>query len=375
MMAIATRRVDPWLLLGTGGLLLLGVGVAASVGGAESPGAPFEGGPGARQLLLASAGVGVAGAASMLDYHLLRRHALWLYLGALALLVAALVIGVDIHGSRRWLGIGTATLQPSELAKVAVVVMMAALLAGRAASATLTLVALGVATPAIALVVLEPDTGTALVLATGSLAVVIAAGAPWRVVASLLIAAVAVVPLLFAVAVPDYQRERLAVFVDPARDPLGSGFNVRQAEVAISTGGLTGDGLFNEGDSSLEHVAARGSDFVFAQVGEDLGLAGTLAILALFGLVVWRGFEAARAAPDAFGQLLAAGLTSIMVAQAALHIAVNVRLFPATGITLPFVSAGGTSVVTVCLIVGLLQSIAAQRPASVREQWTAARWR
>jgi len=372
---MAARRMDPWLLAGMAGLLLVGVGIAASVGGAESPGAPFEGGPGARQLLLASAGLGIALAASMVDYRLLRRHALWLYLGALALLVAALVIGIDIHGSRRWLGVGAATVQPSELAKIAVLVMMSAALAGRLVGAGLTMLALGLAMPAIALVVIEPDTGTALVLATGSLALVIAAGAPWRVVASLLIAAVAVVPLLLAVAVPDYQRERLAVFVDPARDPLGSGFNVRQAEVAISTGGLTGDGLFNEDESSLEHVAARGSDFAFAQVGEDLGLAGNIAVLALFGLIAWRGFEAARTAPDAFGQLLAAGLTSIVVAQAALHVAVNVRLFPATGITLPFVSAGGTSVLTVCLIVGLLQSIAAQRPASSREQWTAVRWR
>jgi rod shape determining protein RodA len=213
-------------------------------------------------------------------------------------------------------------------------------------------------------VLVEPDTGTALVLSVTWLAMAVAGGTPWRSLGEILATGLGGVPLAFALAVPDYQRERLAVFLDPARDPLGSGFNVRQAEIAIGAGGLSGYGVFDGWggtESALTHVAARASDFVFAQLAEDLGLPGSLAILVLFGIIAWRGYEVARTAEDEFGRLLASGLTSVLVAQAAIHIAVNLRLFPATGITLPFVSAGGTSLVVACAAIGLIESVALRR--------------
>lgn len=374
-MTSATARLDGWLTGAAVALLALGVLAAASAGGATSLAAPFEGGPGTRQLVLAALGLAALAAVSLTDYRWLARHAIALYVLTLALLTAVLLLGFDANGARRWIDLGAGTVQPSELTKVVLVAALAALLAGRRPAGGLAGAALLVTVPLAGLVLLQPDAGTAFVLVLAWLISIVAAGVSWRVIGVVLVAGVAVVPLVFAVAVPDYQRERLAVYFDPARDPLGSGFNVRQAELAIGSGGLTGNGLFDGEPSALEPVAARASDFVFAQIAEDLGLLGTGALLALFGILAWRGLEAARRAPDAFGQLLAAGLTLTIVAQAALHIAVNVRVIPATGITLPLVSAGGSSVLVVCLAIGLLQSVAARGPASAREQWSGARWR
>jgi rod shape determining protein RodA len=280
------------------------------------------------------------------------------------LLLAVLAIGLATHGSRRWLELGPLSFQPSELAKLGLVVALAALFADRAPRGLVLVLSAGLAGLLLLLVLVEPDTGTSLVIGLTWLAVAFAAGCSWRGLGGLLAVGGGVVPLAFALAVPAYQRERLAVFLDPARDPLGSGFNLRQAEIAIGSGGVTGNGVLDAWggtESALAHVAARASDFVFAQLGEDLGLVGTLAVLGLFALVAWRGYEVARTASDQFGRLLAAGLTSLLVTQAALHIAVNLRLFPATGITLPFVSAGGTSLLVACVAVGLIESVALRR--------------
>ena len=169
-------------------------------------------------------------------------------------------------------------------------------------------------------------------------------------------------------AVPAYQRERLAVFLDPERDPLGSGFTLRQVEVAYATGGTTGRG-FGGAPSALDGVATRASDFAFAQLGEFAGVAGTLAVIALFGLIAWRGYSIAANAPDRFGRLLAAGLTTSIVLQAAMHMAVNLRLFPATGIPLPFVSTGGSALLATFAAIGMLQAVASQRRTGMHDRW------
>jgi rod shape determining protein RodA len=275
-----------------------------------------------------------------------------------------LALGIATHGSRRWLEFGALSFQPSELAKMALVLALAGLFADRDARGLTLVLSMTLAALVAFLVLVEPDTGSTLVVGLAWLALAVAAGTRWRILGGMMATGLGVVPLAFALAVPAYQRERLAVFLDPTRDPLGSGFNVRQAEIAIGSGGLGGNGAFDGWggtESALTHVAARASDFVFAQVAEDLGLAGTLAVVALFGLIAWRGYRVASAAPDEFGRLLAAGLTSIVVGQGLVHMAVNLRLFPATGITLPFVSAGGTSLLVTCAAIGLIESVAAHR--------------
>ncbi|MDP6606960.1 MAG: FtsW/RodA/SpoVE family cell cycle protein [Dehalococcoidia bacterium] len=374
-MRTAIRRSDLWLLASV--LLLAPFGVLMVQSATLRPGArelsltPAA----ARQLALVIAGLAAMIGLARIDYRALRRLALPLYGGTIVLLAVVLLIGITQFGARRWLGVGGATVQPSELAKIAIPVMLAAYLADRPRLARTTPVAVALLAAPLALVVVQPDTGTTLVLGSVWVAMLIVWGAPWRVLGTLFAIALAMVPLLFALAVPGYQRERIAVFLDPGRDPLGSGFNLQQAEAALRSGGLTGRGLFGGEDSALAYVNARSSDFMLSHVGEELGLIGGLATLALVTLLVWRGLSAARTAPDRFGRLLATGLTAAVFTQAAIHAAANLRALPASGIPLPFVSQGGSSLLVMCIAAGLLQSIAAHRMPDPREQWGARRWR
>ena len=373
MIRPAVGRGDPWLLLSV--LALAPLGVLMIYTSSTHSGSELRvSGPVLRQLLVALVGVAAMPALARFDYRALRRLSAPAYAVALLLLVAVLAAGVSEYGARRWLGAGGATMQPSEPAKLVVVLMLAAYLSERTPKAASVVASFGILLAPLALVAWQPDAGTALVFIGAWLGVVVAWGVPWRLLGGLLVVVAALVPLMFAVAVPGYQRERIAVFLDPARDPLGSGFSLQQAEAALRSGGLTGRGLFDEGGSVLEGVAARASDFIFAQVGEQLGLAGALLLLGLLCLLIWRGLRASRAAPDAFGRLLAAGLTMTIFVQAFVHIAVNLRLLPATGIPLPFISQGGSSLLMMCVAAGLLQSVASHRPASAREQWTGERW-
>ena len=358
-------RLDGWLAGAVVALLALGV-LTAGVGN----------GGAARQALFASVALAALLTMARLDYRLLRTSSLPAagYALALLALVAVLVAGSAEFGSQRWLGVGGSTVQPSEFAKVAIVAALAALAASRPPVSRSLLGSLALVAPPLALVALEPDAGTALVLLAAWLAVVVTWGMSWRPLAGIAIGALATTPLLFALAVPDYQRERIATFVDPGRDPLGSGFTLRQVELALGSGGLTGRGLLPPADSALAFVPARASDFVFALVGEQLGLLGAATVLALLAVIAWRGLLAAARAPDRLGRVLAAGLTAVIFAQATVHVAVNLRLLPATGIPLPFVSQGGSALVAMALAAGLVASVAARRPPTSREQWTAQRW-
>ena len=314
-----------------------------------------------RHAVLGGIGIVAMLVAARLDYRLLLRVSTLGYLGAAALLVAVVVVGESEYGARRWLAVGGSTVQPAEAAKLALVVALAAYAASRPPRAT-ALIVTGVLLAVLAAPVLaQPDTGTTVVLISTWVGIVVAWGVPWRTLGVLFAVGGAAVPLGYALLVPDYQRERLAVFLDPTRDPLGSGFSLRQVETALAAGGVTGEGLFGGAESHLASISGRSSDFIFALVGEELGIVGGLAVIVLFGLIAWRGFEASRHAPDAFGRLLAAGLTTLIVVQAFVNVAVNLRLFPATGLPLPFVSAGGSALLVMFVAIGLIQSVHSQR--------------
>jgi len=354
-------RTDRWLWLAVVALTGLGVLLVRSATLEQST-EPLLTTATVRQLVYVAAGGCGMLVLARLDYRLFQRATPAFYLLAVLLLVAVLFAGASEHGARRWLGAGAFTVQPSEFAKLALAVTLAAYAANRPPRAAAVLIS-GVITLLIGgLVAVEPDLGSALAISGVWLVMVVAWGTSWRVLAALFGSLVGALPLAFAIAVPAYQQERLAVFFDSGHDPLGSGFNQRLVEIAIGSGGATGRGLFNAADSTLSPVAARASDFIFALLGEELGLLGAGLVLALFGLVAWRGLEIARTAPDTFGRLLATALTAMIVVQACLNVAVNLRLFPATGIPLPFISQGGSALVAMLLAVGLLQSIARQRP-------------
>ena len=364
------RVADLWLLLAVAALAPVGLLILqwTGPGFGEAPDSAVI-----QQLVFVLVGGAAMLALSRIDYQLLRKGAAPLYLLGIALLLIVLALGEREFGAQRWIGLAGFTIQPSEFAKLATVVAAAALTADRppqvrAVMETGLLFAL-----TIGLVVLEPDLGTTIVLAIAWLALVVAWGVPWRLLGTLGIIALAVFPIMFAVAVPDYQRERLAVFFEPERDPLGTGFTSQRVELALGSGGLTGRG-FESDSSALDGIAARTSDFAFAQIVEVTGLLGGAALLALFVLITWRGFRAATIVPDDFGRLLAVGLTTLIIAQATIHVAVNLRIFPTTGLPLPFVSQGGSAMLAMFFAVGIIESVAAHRPATAEERWTGQRW-
>ena len=373
MMRPAIGRSDPWLLLPVLLLAPLGLLMLLSASG-DGFGDLRPGDPAARQLALTVAGVAIMLTLARVDYRWLRTLAAPTYGATLVLLVVVLAAGVSEFGARRWLGAAGATFQPSELAKPALVIALAAYAAGREPRPAAVLGALGLLAVPLALLIMQPDAGTALVLGGGGLAIGVTWGVRWRMLGMLAAAAVALTPLLFTVLVPGYQRERIAVFLDPARDPLGSGFDLQLAEAAIRSGGVAGRGVF-AGPSALDSVGAGTSDFMFARAAESLGLMGAALVIALLCLLVWRGLHAARVAPDAFGRLLATGLTMTVFVQAFVHVAVNVRLFPATGVPLPLVSQGGSSLLAMYIAAGLLLSVASQRAPGAHERWSGQRWR
>lgn len=362
------RRVvpDSALLLAVGLLVALGL---VMIRAATMP-APGElSGEVLRQLFYGVTGAGALVGASRLHTNFLRRLAPLIYAGSIASLLLVLALGSEEFGARRWIALGPVTVQPSEFAKIATVIAVAAYAADREPGAKVTIVSLGLALLPMALVLVEPDLGTTLVLGAAWVMLVAAWGVSWRVIGGMALLAVSILPIAFAVAVPDYQRERLDVFFHPDEDPLGSGFTMRQVEIALGAGGVTGQGI-DGAPSALDGVATRASDFAFAQLAEQMGLAGALMVLVLFGLVAWRGLEAALHSPDRFGRLLAGGLTATIVLQALMHVAVNTHLFPATGIPLPFISTGGSALVGMCISVGLILAVASQRSSAVHDLWS-----
>jgi rod shape determining protein RodA len=363
-------RTDGWLWVTVALLVPLGVLMvhSAALVSATAPSGLMP--EAARQATYAVVGVIAMVGAARLDYRLLQRYWVLVYALAVLLLFAVLVAGVAEHGARRWLGVGGFALQPSEFAKLALAVALAAYGAARHPRLAAVIAAFGLTALLAALVLLQPDLGTVVVLGGVVLLFLVGWGIPARVLLALAVVGVSLVPMALA-GVPAYQRERLAVFVDPERDPLGSGFNLRQIELALGTSGVTGHGLFSGAQSHLDAVAARSSDFMFGFVGAELGLAGALLLLALLALITWRGLRAARRAPDPFGRLLAVGVTGIVLVQALVNVSVNLRMFPATGIPLPFISQGGSSLVVMLVAVGLLQSVASRRPPTGHEQWHA----
>lgn len=328
-----------------------------------------------QQSVFLSIGVIVLIVAARFDYRLLRLS--WLPVIAIGIstivLLLVLVIGSTSFGARRWFLIGGYSVQPSEFAKLATIVAIAAFASYRNASSRWFIILLLAFLIPAGLILVEPDLGSALVLGSAWLVLMIAWPVSMRGLWAIAATVIAFVPLAFALAIPGYQRERLAVFLDPERDPLGSGFTLRQVEVALGAGGITGRGLEITG-SALSGLTTRNSDFALAQIGEQFGLIGTIGVILAFCLIAWRGLRIANSASDRFGKLLALGLTSLLVVQAMLHIAVNVRLFPATGIPLPFISLGGSSTVAACAMLGLLLSIASRHPAEPLERWSGERW-
>jgi len=317
-----------------------------------------------RQLIWAIGGVAAFLAASSFDYHVWRRLAPWLLGVSVLGLVVVLIpgVGIMVDGSRRWLGYGALRVQPTELAKVALLCCGANVLARRAdrlhewrqwTPVLILMGGLGL------LVMLEPDLDSAIVLAMIGFALLVVSGVRRLHLATLGSSALVVVTAL-AFAAP-YRRARMLAFLHPWKDQANTGYQIAQSLIALGSGGVSGVGL-GAGRAKWMFLPNAHTDFIFAVIGEELGLVGCLLVIALFAALGLVGFRVARRAPDQFGMLLAAGVTAWIVGQAAINLGAVVGLLPVSGITLPFLSAGGSSLVITMLGAGILANVARRTP-------------
>lgn len=312
-----------------------------------------------KQVVWAVLGIGLLGIAMRVDYRLLRRPVVMH--GALAISFVALVVvffAPEIKGTRRWLSAGGVGIQPSELAKAAVILFVAVVLERRMETMdrpARALAPVAVVTGLVCgLIVLQPDFGTAFTLLSIVGAMVFGAGLSYRWVAGL---TAALVPALCLVLVSaPYRVKRLLSFLDPWGDPTETGYQVVQSQIAVGTGGVLGQGLM-AGVQKLFYVPEAHTDFIYAVIAEETGLVGALAVLSCFGLILWRGLATAAAAPDRFGAILALGITVMVTFQAFFNISVVLGLLPTKGIPLPLVSAGGSSLLVNMLAMGILLNI------------------
>ncbi len=345
-----TLMVVVTLLIGFGSVLVL------------SATRRFDGGAAivARQALFIVIGLVAAAGVSLIDY---RRIADWwpvLYLGSLVVLAGVLTpLGTTVNGTRGWYRFGPVVLQPAEFAKLTTVIAVAAFLGSvdrvdlrRLAGALLLL-----GFP-MGLTLLQPDLGSALVFIVIGLGMLVVGGVRLRhLVVLVLLGVVAVVGILQSDTLDQYQKDRITSFANPSGADPAVRYNVEQAQTAISSGGLTGYGFGNGPSTRLGYVPAQQTDFIFSVAGEEFGFLGAGTLVVLFALLIWRCWRVAQLASDKMGTLLCVGVMSMLLFHVFENIGMNLGIMPVTGIPLPFVSQGGSSMIASCLAVGLVQSV------------------
>jgi rod shape determining protein RodA len=321
-----------------------------------------------RQMTFSLIGLAVMVVVATFNYRRLRAWAFPLYLAGLALLIAVLSpLGASAKGAQRWINVGFFQLQPSEFMKLAVLVALAYFLSERrghpAAGAVLGACAL-VLVPAV-LIFKQPDLGTLLVLMALLLTMLVVGGTRARTMFVILLLGVSsVIGILHTHVLKDYQLARLTAFLDPSADKQRTGYNLDQARIAVGSGQLTGKGLFTGTQTNLDFVPEVQTDFIFTAVGEELGFVGSVVLLGLFAIFLWRGLRIAMLSKDLFGTMLAAGVVAMLAFQMFINIGMTIGVSPITGIPLPFVSYGGSSIVTTYIATGLLLNVHMRRLSS-----------
>jgi rod shape determining protein RodA len=299
--------------------------------------------------------------AAQMSPDFLRRWTPWGFLGGTVLLVLVLTTGELSQGARRWLDLGI-RFQPSEIMKLAVPMMAAWYLHDRQMpprAGQLLLLAVMILIPTL-LIARQPDLGTSLLIAASGLIVIVLAGLPIRVMLGLAVLSVPGAMVLWNF-MQDYQKQRVLTLLDPDSDPLGAGYNIIQSKIAIGSGGLFGKGWTNGSQAQLEYLPERDTDFIFAVMGEELGLLGVLALLCLYVFVIGRGLYIAMQAPDTYSRLLAGSISLTFFVYVFVNTAMVTGLIPVVGVPLPLVSFGGTSMVTLLAGFGILMSIHSHR--------------
>ena len=312
-----------------------------------------------RQAMWAALGLAVMSIAMRFDYRNYREPSfIWLSIGVVTLALVGVLFSRPINGSSRWFGLGGIGIQPSELAKLSAIFFIAAILErrmDRIDEIPYALVPIGLVVGMfVGLILLEPDLGTSITLMLIAAAMVFAAGLSYRYIVGVLLGGLPVAYLL--VMGSAYRRRRTLAFLNPWDDPLGDGFQVIQSLIAVGTGGVSGRGLMN-GVQKLFYLPEPHTDFIYSVISEELGLIGATAVLVCFCVITWRGLRVALRAPDSFGAFLALGLTTMVAVQALVNISVVLGLMPTKGIPLPFVSAGGSSLLINLVGMGILLNV------------------
>lgn len=314
-----------------------------------------------RQILYAAAGFFALFVLSVLDYRIFAGLQWVFYLLLMALLAIVFALGQITLGAQRWIPLGPFQLQPSEVGKLLLVLVLAKFLADNSKQMdrwrTLA-VSFGIVLLPAIMTYLQPDLGTSLIFLFLWGVMVLAAGLSWKQLMILAVVLAILLPIVYLTLQP-YQRDRITTFLNPTSDPLGAGYNVNQARIAIGSGQVLGRGIGSGTQSQLQFLRIRHTDFIFSVVGEELGFFGGVFFFALYAFVLIRMLRAAQVSRSTFGRLTAVGFASSLFFQAFVNLGMNVGIMPVTGIPLPFVSSGGSSLVTYLMMVGIIQSILA----------------
>jgi rod shape determining protein RodA len=321
-----------------------------------------------KQFMIALIGLGAFAFMSFFDYRMMRGTSWILYLLGIIMLVAVEFFGRTVNGAMNWLDLKLFRLQPSEVMKVFVIISLAAFFHGRVGKIRWTDLFFSFLLVGIPLFLIfrEPDFGTAMVVVFIYFVMLMAARPPIKIVASLLILGgifVSTIVLAYANVKPfgelirPYQRERIAVFLNPDRDPYGQGYNVKQAQITIGSGGLSGRGIGRGSQSQLRFLPEPHTDFIFAGISESFGFIGGFVLMALYCYFLVRLSDIAVIARDNFGELIVYGVMAMFLFQVMVSVAMNLGLFPVAGIPLPFLSYGGTSILVSFFAVGLVESV------------------
>lgn len=294
--------------------------------------------------------------------HQLERIAMPLYVLGVLLLVAVELVGSTSHGAQRWLNLGVTKIQPSEIMRIAMPMMLAwyfTKLESRPSAMHFAQAGLLLLVP-VALVMKQPDLGTALLITAAGFYVLFLAGLSWKLLLGSALSLAIAAPFLWTM-LHDYQRRRIEILFDPSQDPLGSGYHTIQAMIAIGSGGFAGKGWLNGTQAQLDFIPERTTDFIFAVFSEEFGLLGNLLLLGLFSLIVLRGLVIASNAKSTFGRLLAGSIALTFFTYAFVNMGMVSGILPVVGVPLPLISYGGTSMVMLCLSLGILMSIATHK--------------
>ncbi len=357
-MGAAWRAFD--LQLTIYALLLASIGLAAAYSNSGDANVLQGGSTFLRGLMWAGIAMVVFMAAALFDYAWLKTFAWPLYFLNLGLLGVSLVIGDGVGGASRWVSILGLQFQFSELAKVLMIVVLANYLARRENKLDSLPAIVGacllVGPPGL-LVLLQPDLGTSLVFGAILVGMLFLSGGSLKWLGLLGAGVIAAAPLVWTHVLRDYQKQRLLSFLDPAADPQGSGFQLQQSQLAVSSGGAFGKGLANGGQGPLAYLPVGSTDFAFAGLAEELGFLGAAIVLALFVALIWRVLLSGWRSRDPFGLMMGSGIASMILFQVLVNVGMVLGIMPITGIPLPFISHGGASLVSIALGLGLLQSI------------------